>query len=115
MLGDIDEVRAALAEDPTRARMGGAHGISILFHAALSGRRDLCELLLGAGADTREGDGQQPALHGAVYADAPDVAVLLLAAGADPAARDFGNRTAEELARAMGRTAVAEVVRVDGA
>jgi len=114
MLGEVDVVRAALAEDPTQARIGGAHGISILFHAALSGRRELCELLLGYGADAREGDGQQPVLHGAVYADAPGVAALLVAAGADPAARDFGGRTAEELARAMGRTAVAEIVRAGG-
>src|SRR5258707_2145353 len=49
MLGRTDEVRQALNNDPSLANARGAHGISVLFHAAMSGNIEIAGLLLAAG------------------------------------------------------------------
>src|SRR5215472_7477999 len=62
MLGMQAEVAAFLARDRSLANARGAHGIPLLFHAAMSGQTEITELLLAHGG----GEGIDAALHGAV-------------------------------------------------
>src|SRR5688500_17691650 len=49
MLGQTERVREFLEQNPGLANAVGVHGISLLFHAALSGRIELAELILAQG------------------------------------------------------------------
>src|SRR5689334_13089471 len=49
MLGQTEQVRAFLEADPSLARADGVHGISLLYHAAQSGKTELGDLLLAYG------------------------------------------------------------------
>src|SRR5260370_16423722 len=49
MLGRTGDVAAFLSEDASLANARGAHGIPIMFHAAMSGNTDVTELLLAHG------------------------------------------------------------------
>src|SRR5215471_7157454 len=49
MLGDTEAVTSFLHDDPGLANARGAHGIPIMFHAAMSGNTDVTELLLKHG------------------------------------------------------------------
>src|SRR3712207_1734486 len=46
MLGRTEDVAAFLAADPALANSAGAHGIPVLFHAALSGKTEIADLLV---------------------------------------------------------------------
>jgi len=50
MLGRADDVKRLLDEDPGRLQARGAHGISLLAHAALSGDVSLARMLFERGA-----------------------------------------------------------------
>ncbi len=65
MLGMNDCVAAFLKADPGLSKARGAHGIPVLFHAAIRGHTDVAELLLEYGAEVNDGDGGNTALHGA--------------------------------------------------
>ncbi len=62
MLGMADEVAQFLREDPALANARGAHGIPVLYHAALSGQTEVADLLFAHGAR----EGINGALHAAV-------------------------------------------------
>ena len=90
MLGRVADVESALATDPKLAHARGAHGISLLFHAALSGNINVAELLKRAGAT----EGYNAALHGAVMARSSEMVAWLLANGVtDSAPLDYQNKT----------------------
>ena len=61
MLGLTEEVQAFLDSDPGLANAKGVHNTSALYHAALSGKTEVADLLLAKGG--HEGIGR--ALHGA--------------------------------------------------
>ena len=92
--GDIDRVRALLAEDPSRAnRLGEHEGYYLgagapLANAAATGRMDIVRLLLDHGADPNLPEEQfapkGKALYSAVYNGHYDIARLLLERGAFP-------------------------------
>jgi ankyrin repeat protein len=50
MLGRIDDVRRILDEDPSKIDTRGAHGISLMAHAALSNNVELAKMLFERGA-----------------------------------------------------------------
>jgi ankyrin repeat protein len=50
MLGRSDDVRRMLDEDPSRIDARGAHGISLMAHAALSNNVELAKMLFERGA-----------------------------------------------------------------
>src|SRR5262245_56477866 len=50
MLGQVDGIKAFLVADPANAHVTGAHGISLLFHGAMSGNIELVEMLKAHGA-----------------------------------------------------------------
>ncbi len=62
MLGNVDEVTAYLQEHPALSGARGAHGIPLLYHAALSGHTGVTDLLYNAGSREGLDDG----LHAAV-------------------------------------------------
>ncbi|MDQ2744293.1 MAG: hypothetical protein M3Z66_18650 [Chloroflexota bacterium] len=51
MLGMTGRVTAFLQADPVLARKPGVHGFSLLYHAALSGKTEITDLVLAAGGD----------------------------------------------------------------
>jgi uncharacterized protein len=54
-LGLTDKVAQFLADDPSLASANGVHGISILYHAALSGQVEIAELLKAHGGGQEAG------------------------------------------------------------
>jgi ankyrin repeat protein len=107
MLGRTEEVRAFLAADPSQANARGAHGIPVLFHAAMSGRIEIVELLWAAGC--REGFNQ--ALHGAVNFGHQDMAAWLLTHGVtDAHTPDFQGKTPLQKAEERGDAALIALI-----
>ena len=78
-----------------------ASGNTLLMLSAYHGQAATVEMLARRGADAnRPNDRGQTPLAGAVFKDEPDVARVLLAAGADP---DAGSPSARATAEMFGR------------
>lgn len=107
MLGLADEVAAFVAADPSLANGNGAHGISVLYHAALSGDTAIAELL------TVHGNSQNPdqPLLGAVTHGHTSMAQWLLDRGADLTATDWQGKTALQIATARGHDEMVDLLR----
>jgi len=111
MLGDLDAVNAFLAKDPTLANARGAHGITVMFHAAMSGNVAVANTLREQGCT----EGYSHALHGAVSKGDQEMVAWLLDNGAkDVNMPDFEKKT--PLTRAIGanQTAIADLLRQRG-
>ena len=98
MLGWADDLRALLAARPELAQTPGAHGISLLYHAALSGDPATLQAAWDAGAR----DGLDGALHAAVMARSLDALAWLLERGAGVTATNFSGKTPREAASERG-------------
>ncbi|MEJ2759412.1 MAG: hypothetical protein P8046_13105 [Anaerolineales bacterium] len=98
MLGLRDKVAAWLEEDPGLAASGGAHGIPMAFHAAMSGDTEIMQMLWDHGAQ----DHVRGALIGAVWKNRPQMVSWLLDHQANTAAVDFRGKTGLEIARESG-------------
>jgi len=99
MLGRIDAVKALIAEQPDRVNERGAHGITLLAHAAISGSVSLLTLLDQHGVK----DGASYALGNAVTHRRTDAARWLLeSASLDLAWTDFQGHTPLQIAEAQG-------------
>jgi len=110
MLGQTERVAAVLDADPALAHARGAHGIPVLFHAALSGRTEIADLLLArAGPAGLEDAGA--ALHGAVWPGHMAMTAWLLDHGADANTPNFAGRTPLRVALDGGHTALADLLR----
>ena len=105
MLGQTAEVARRLADDPTLASAKGAHGIPLMFHAALSGNTAVSQLVLDHG-----GDGIETALHAAVKQGHLAMTKWLLAQGASTSVLDFHARTPLEVAVEKGDEAITAVL-----
>ncbi len=110
MLGRTEDVETFLKDDPTLASANGVHGISILYHAAHSGKTEIVDLLLANGG----GQSASHALHAAVEHGHAEMVERLLALGGDPNATDFRGRTTLDAALAGGHTSIAEMLRAHG-
>jgi uncharacterized protein len=111
MLGRTQDVAAFLRENPALANARGAHGIPILFHAAMSGNIDVADLLLANGG----GEGINDALHGAVLYNHVAIAQWLLAHGVtDVNALDYEGKTPLKVALERGFDEMADVLRAHG-
>jgi ankyrin repeat protein len=111
MLGRRDDVAAMLRGDAALARSSGAHGIALMFHAALGGDVALAELLV------EHGGGEQIAgvLHGAVWYGRLEMAEWLLRHGADLGRTNFQGKTPLESARERGDAAMVALLERYGA
>lgn len=94
MLGLIDEVNQFLEADPALANAKGAHGIPLIFHAALSGETAVTEAILAHGG----GDGLEQSIHAAVKLNHAAMTEWLLAHGASTDVKDFQGKTPLEVA-----------------
>ncbi|HMA34596.1 MAG TPA: ankyrin repeat domain-containing protein [Chloroflexia bacterium] len=110
MLGQTEDVAAFLRDAPELAEALGVHGISILYHAALSGKIEIVDLLVAHGG----GDGVSSALHAAVGPGHREMAAWLLARGADPNTPNFQGQTPLDVAQAHGHTQIAEMLQARG-
>lgn len=115
MLGRVDAVTGFLRADPTLAQATGAHGIPVLYHAAITNRKQVAKLLLAAGADVNQGAGVTTALHGAAMFNQASMAAWLLEHDADLAARNHAGLTPLEVATTEGHTDVITVLQRYGA
>ncbi len=114
MLGLTDRVAAILKEDAKRALTGGAHDISVLYHAALGGNQDIAELLVHHGADVNSGEAGSPPIHGAVRKGHTRMVEWLLGHGARVNALDFEKRTPLRRALDQQHGEIAELLQKHG-
>ena len=111
MLGRRMEVERILAESPGAANAAGAHGLPVLYHAAIRGNLELAALLVAQGAELNAGAGVGTPLHGAATFGQAELARWLLEYGADRTAKDFDGKTPHEAAEANGHLTLAEMLR----
>ena len=112
MLGRTSEVERLLQEKPERINEHGAHRISLLAHAALSGDIALVESLFNRGAVS----GAAFALSLAVMMnDEPMARWLLEHASPDLTWKNYQEKTALQIATDNSNTAMVELLRSHGA
>lgn len=78
MLGETDLVGAFLDSDPETAHRPGVHGISLMYHVALSGKVEIADLLLPHAPPGCDG-----AIHGAIRFGHTNMVVRLIEHGVD--------------------------------
>jgi ankyrin repeat protein len=112
MLGRTQQVADLLGKDPDLIAARGAHGIPLLAHAALSGNITLVRMLVEHGAQ----EGLDFALHNAVAFRHADLARWLLEnTRPDLAWKNYEGKTVLAVAIGNGQTALAELLRQNGA
>ena len=112
MMGMQEDVAAFLKQDASLANAKGAHGIPVLFHAAMSGQVEVAELLLAHGG----GEGIDTALHGAInYGHTAMVEWLLAHGVTNVNAPNYEQKTPLRVATELGQSAIAELLRAHGA
>ncbi len=112
MLGRTAEVADWLAADPALARARGAHGIAVLYHAALSGQTAIGDLLIAHGG----GEDASAALHGALRFGHTAMLAWLLEHGATEVNRtDFAGKTPLQIAVERDYLEIAALLRQHGA
>jgi ankyrin repeat protein len=79
--GDTAILRA-LVEAGADAKLANEYGVPPLAEAARTGRLEMCQILLKAGADPNAAPGGFPLLYGPVNENHPEVVALLLQSGA---------------------------------
>jgi ankyrin repeat protein len=112
MLGRIHEMTAFIEADPKQANARGAHGIPILFHAAMSGSREVVDYLYTHGCT----EGYSFALHAAINAkDAAMVGWLLDHGASDLTVKNWEGKSLLQKAQENNLPEVVELLRSRGA
>lgn len=106
VLGRRETVEQFLNADPRLIAAEGAHGLPLLYFAAIAGHQAMAQLLLERGANPNAGEGQTTALHGAVSFRQREMVAWLLAHGARPDAKNFEGKTPLALAQEAGDEAL---------
>ena len=114
MLGDTGRVSDFLQQNPGLAHATGAHGIPVLFFAAMAGHIGIAELLRRHGASVNAGEGGNMALHAAAAFGRPQMAEWLIANGAKIDVPSYNGQTPLALAIDRGHNNVAELLRQHG-
>jgi ankyrin repeat protein len=108
MLGRAAEVKEMLTSDPALANARGAHGITVMFHTAMSGKTEIADLLKNAGCK----EGFSHALHGAIAFGHENMVAWLLANGVTNVDMpDFENKTPLERATERNQTAIIDMLQ----
>ena len=118
VFGDIERLRSLLDQRPDIVRERSGDGFTLLHLAAFFGQQDAVDLLLTSGAETDgRGTGWMTGtpLHSAASSGNVAVVRTLLAAGADPTARQSGGWTALHAAARNGDPRMAELLLAAGA
>jgi len=111
MLGRLDDVRAFLERDATLANARGAHQITVMFHAAMSGSTEVASLLKSYGCS----EGYSYALHGAINFGHRNMVEWLLDNGAQNInAPNYEGKTPLKVALETGQTEIADLLRTRG-
>lgn len=110
MLGRLDAVKAFVEADSAQANAQGAHGISLLFHAALSGDTAVTDTLLAAGNN----QDMSHALHAAIGKGHTDMVRWLLNHGATQESTNFQGKTPLQVAEENGLDDIAALLRTAG-
>jgi ankyrin repeat protein len=112
MLGRTNEVKAFLERDSSLANARGAHGIPVLFHAAMSGNTEIAELLRAHGCN----EGHNFALHGAINNGHKNMAAWLLDNGVTELdTKDYRGKTPLQNAVENNQPEIADLLRERGA
>jgi uncharacterized protein len=112
MLGRTAEVQTFLKADAAQANAGGAHGISLMFHAAMSGDTALADLLKAAGCT----EGYSFAVHGAIAHGHLDMTRWLVDNGAtDLQIANHEGKSPLKKALEGQHTPIADLLRARGA
>lgn len=114
MLGSIDSVSSFLQQSPGLAHATGAHGIPVLFYAAMSGNVSIAEFLHRHGASVNAGEGGTMPLHAAATFGRVEMAEWLIANGAQIDAPGYNGQTPLALAIDAGHDEVADLLRQHG-
>ncbi len=108
MLGNVAEVEAFVLRAPDLVNASGVHGISLMYHAALSGNVEVAQMLYDRGC--RLGLGS--ALHAAVSREHVQMLLWLLdRPDLDTEARNIKGQTPIQVAEELGYHQLARLLR----
>lgn len=111
MLGDEEAVEDYLKGDASLATARGAHGITVLFHTAMSGKTRIADMLIANGG----GEGANHAVHGAVaYGQLEMVNWLLDHGVTDINSLNHEGKTPLKVAEENEFSEIAEVLKANG-
>lgn len=112
MLGRKEDVAHLLVQDAANAKQGGAHGIPLMSHVALSGDTDIAEMVFAAGGT----DSLSFALHAAINKGHLKMVKWLIEHGAtDFSVKNFQDKTPLQVAVENNFDAIATLLREHGA
>ena len=107
-LGNTQAVARFLHDDPSLANAPGIHGISLCYHAALSGNLEVLELIDQAGGH----EGVDEAVHAATrFGHTPVVAWLLEHGATNLTIRNFEEKTPLQVALDKGYQEIVTLLR----
>ena len=108
MLGDKVTVEKFINDDPSLVNAKGAHGITLMFHVALSGNLEIAELLVERGGGK---EGISAALVAATQKNHPKMVQWLLECGADVTVTNLQGLTPLQLAEQAGNQDITDLLR----
>jgi ankyrin repeat protein len=114
--GNLARIKALLKDKPELASRGDTNGCTPLHVAAITGHKEVAELLLAKGAKVNtKGDRGNTPLHWAAQQGYAEIVALLLTQGADINSTDDGDWTPLHSAANQGHRDVAEILLAHGA
>jgi hypothetical protein len=112
MMGEAATVERILATDPSAVSAPGVHGISLIYHVAISGDVDIADICQSCG----DAPGKDDAIHAAVKFAHTDTVTWLIENGAkDLSTLNFQGKTPLEAATESGHDQIADLLKSHGA